>query len=59
MVDVTIVTGKPNPFDYDDDSFTRASGEMMSSIESMWSAGASPDDIANAVKDALESAGAE
>lgn len=59
MVDVTIVTGQPNPSEYDDDSFTSASVRMMGGIESMWEAGGTPTDIANAVKDALESAGAE
>lgn len=59
MVDVTIVTGKDNPHEYDDNAFTDASNRMIGYVSELWSAGGTPDDIANAVKDALESAGAE
>ena len=42
-----------NPNEYNDDLFTEAVNELTGAVASMWEAGASPENIADAVKDAL------
>lgn len=43
-----------NPNEYNDDDWTTASIKVMSAITAMWSAGATLDDITDAVASALE-----
>lgn len=47
-----------NPNEYDDDAFTRASVEANSAIEALFEAGASGENIADVIENALKNAGA-
>lgn len=42
-----------NPNEYDDEAFTQSSNDLIEATYGMWEAGASEEDILNAVKDAL------
>lgn len=45
-----------NPFDYDDDEYTQATIELQHAISRMWAAGATEENIANEVENAIENA---